>query len=72
MILLGAGNIGKSALSSRFCDKDLFVKVYHETIVDIHSQLMLMLDNKGAKYRKVNLKIKDVGHKWIKDNMYDD
>lgn len=33
---------------------------------------MFMLDNKGAKYRKVNLKIKDVGHRFIRDHMYDD
>lgn len=32
---------------------------------------MFMLDSKGVKNRKVNLQIKDVGHRFVRDNMYE-
>ena len=33
---------------------------------------MFMLDNKGAKNRQVTLNIRDVGHRFARDNMYPD
>lgn len=32
---------------------------------------MFMLDAKGVKNRKVNLSIKDVGSRFVRDNMYE-
>lgn len=51
VIILGEAWSGKSALVSRFMDKDVYLKEYHETIVDTYKQLMIMLDNKGVKNR---------------------
>jgi GTPase SAR1 family protein len=34
IIVLGAAELGKSALVSRFMDTNVFVKLYNETIVD--------------------------------------
>ncbi len=36
VILLGDSQTGKSALVSRFMDTEVFVKVYHETMVDTY------------------------------------
>ena len=33
---------------------------------------MFMLDNKGAKNRKVNINIRDVGHRFCREHMYED
>lgn len=33
-MLLGTAESGKSALVSRFMDTEVFLKIYHETIVD--------------------------------------
>lgn len=53
-------------------DKDVFLKEYRETIVDSFNQIMFMLDNKGSKNRKINLSIRDVGHRFVRDNMLKD
>jgi hypothetical protein len=45
VLLLGSSKSGKSALVSRFMDKDVYLKDYHETIVDTYRQLMFMFDN---------------------------
>lgn len=71
VLVLGVAELGKSALVSRFMDKDIFVKNYTETMVDQYKQLMFMLDNKGVKNRQVNLNIKDVGHRFVNDTMMD-
>lgn len=34
VLLLGTTEAGKSALVSRFMDTEVFLKIYHETIVD--------------------------------------
>lgn len=34
VLLLGTAQAGKSALVSRFMDTEVFLKIYHETIVD--------------------------------------
>jgi len=57
---------------ARFMDKDVFLKEYRETIVDSFNQIMFMLDNKGSKNRKINLNIRDVGHRFLRDNMLKD
>ena len=36
VILLGSSESGKSALVNRFMDTEVFVKVYHETLVDVY------------------------------------
>ena len=33
---------------------------------------MFMLDNRGAKNRKVTLNIKDVGSRWVRQHMYEE
>ena len=53
-------------------DTEVFVKVYHETMVDTYHQLMFMLDSRGTKDRKVNLNIKDVGSRFAREGMYAD
>ena len=71
-MLLGSSQCGKSALAARFLDKEVFLKDYRETIVDSFNQIMFMLDNKGSKNRKIKLSIRDVGHRFIRDNMLKD
>jgi predicted GTPase len=66
---LGATGCGKSALVSRFMDKNVYLSAYHETLVDNYTQLMFMLDTKGVRNRKVNLHILDVGHRWVRPQM---
>lgn len=57
VLLIGAAGCGKSALVSRFMDKNVYLSAYHETLVDNYTQLMFMLDTKGVRNRKVNLHI---------------
>ena len=72
VILLGQSQCGKSALVARFMDKDVYLKEYRETIVDTFNQMMYMLDNNGTRNRKINLSIRDVGHRFVRDNMLAD
>jgi hypothetical protein len=51
-------------------DTQVFVKAYHETMVDTYHQLMFMLDMRGTKDRKVTLNIKDVGSRFARPHMY--
>ena len=53
-------------------DKDVYLKEYRETIVDTFNQMMYMLDNNGTRNRKINLSIRDVGHRFVRDNMLAD
>ena len=69
VLLLGSTKSGKSALVSRFMDKDVYLKDYHETIVDTYRQLMFMFDNQGVRTRKVSLNIRDVGHRFLRESM---
>jgi len=57
---------------ARFMDKDVYLKEYRETIVDTYNQIMFMLDNNGTRNRKINLSIRDVGNRFVRDNMMAD
>ena len=37
--------------------------------MDHYKQTMFMLDSKGVRNRRVNLNIRDVGHKYARDNL---
>lgn len=67
--MLGDSQIGKSALVNRFMDRKVFLNDYHETIIDSYKKMMLMLNNKGIRNREVSLNIRDVGAKFIRENM---
>jgi small GTP-binding protein len=71
-LMLGLDECGKSALVSRFMDTEVFLKTYHETLVDLYHQIMFMMDFKGARNRKVTLNIKDCGHRIARPALYDE
>lgn len=64
-MLLGAPKIGKSALVSRFMDKNSYSSIYQETMIDNYMQLMFMQNSKGVRNREVTLNIRDVGSRFV-------
>ena len=50
-------------------DKKVYLNAYHETIIDSYKQMMLMLNNKGIRNREISLNVRDVGAKFIRENM---
>lgn len=63
--ILGYSKVGKSAMVTRLMEHETFLAVHQETLIDILSQQMFMLDKDGQRTREVTLHIKDVGHKFI-------
>lgn len=51
VILLGASKVGKSALASRFMDKEVYLAKHIETVIDSYRQMMFMFNSRGIKDR---------------------
>ena len=67
--LVGDAGVGKSALICRYMDNSIFIEDYQPTIIDTFSSETSLVDPGDGLTRHIQITVKDVGSKIMKESM---